>query len=556
VAEPRPNLADAAPSVAPDDAARSRVADQALVAACWLAIAFLLAQILMYGYGRDQGIYAMVGRAVAAGKMPYRDAWDFKPPGIFLIYALARGLFGSAQVGIRIVECAGLAAMVWAMMRLSDRLWGDRRIGLVAGVVSVLVHAQLDFWHTAQPESFGGMLTIFGLLVLGRDPALIGEDVPPLADRERMLRRLASGALFGLTGLLKPPLAGGGAVVAAALALEAWRAHRSIAQAARAVVPIVAGGASPLVLCLAWFAAKGALRDLYRVLFVFTPHYTALSWEGETLSGMTYWGFTEWLCTYSSVATVGVILVLVFQPRKRERPAVFVIAAIIAVHIAGVIMQGKFFPYHYGATWPVTGMLAGLGFFRIWERLSARGAIGVAVFFAIVFASAMGRTATKDVPHSYRERCWERIQAYGRSPRDQAEIDRLASVADVNAGANRAVADFLRARTPADRPVFVWGFEPVIYDLADRSPATRYLYDVPQRVAWAKAKERETLMRDLDARRPSAVVVERRDVFPMVTGDAVDSADTLADFPALHDLLRDRYRLETTIEDFDIYLER
>ena len=42
----------------------------------------------------------------------------------------------------------------------------------------------------------------------------------------------------------------------------------------------------------------------------------------------------------------------------------------------------------------------------------------------------------------------------------------------------------------------------------------------------------------------------------MVTGDAIDSADTLADFTELESLLRARYRLETSIEDFDIYLER
>ena len=83
---------------------RPRAAFRLLVAACLLGIAFLLLQILTYGYGRDQGIYAMVGRALLHGEMPYRDAWDFKPPGIFLIYASARALFGGGQWGIRVLE--------------------------------------------------------------------------------------------------------------------------------------------------------------------------------------------------------------------------------------------------------------------------------------------------------------------------------------------------------------------------------------------------------------------------------------------------------------------
>src|SRR5262249_32368006 len=159
----------------------------------------------------------------------------------------------------------------------------------------VLVHAQLDFWHTAQPESFGGMATVLALLAVG--PTLTA---PRPGERAHLVRWLVAGALFGFAGLLKPPLAGGGAGVAAALGLRARRDGAAWSDAVRPALAVAAGGAAPFLLCLAWFAAKGALGDLYRVLFVFTPHYTALSWVGENVPGMLYWGFTEWLVTYSS----------------------------------------------------------------------------------------------------------------------------------------------------------------------------------------------------------------------------------------------------------------
>jgi hypothetical protein len=538
------------------------IADVVLAVVCVGAVAFFLAELCTFGYGRDQGIYAMVARAILAGKMPYRDAWDFKPPGIFVIYALSRALLGRAEVGIRLVEALGLAATALAMVRLSGAWWGDRRIGLLGGVVAVIAHVQLDFWHTAQPESFGGMLTIFALLALG--PLLSGTALSTgarLRDRDARRRLVLAGVLFGCAGLLKPPLAGGGAVVAAALGLRVLEAQggitrRSLGAAIRPAAMILAGGAAPFVVCLAWFAARGALGSLWEVLFVFTPRYTALGWVGETTSGMAYWGFTEWLCTYSSLATVGFLLCLGFPRAPRERFGVRLIGAIIALHVVGVTMQGKFFPYHYGATWPLTGLLAGLGFFRLWERLAPRGPAGVAAFFALFVIAGLGRSALKDTELSFYQRTLQRISIFTSSPRDQAALDRLASVADVNAGANREVAALLHARVPEGRAVFVWGFEPVIYDWADRSPATRYLYDVPQRVAWAKDEARSALMRDLEAGRPAAIVVEHRDVFPMVTGDAIDSADTLKGFEALSGLLQSRYALETTIEDFDIYLER
>jgi hypothetical protein len=41
-----------------------------------------------------------------------------------------------------------------------------------------------------------------------------------------------------------------------------------------------------------------------------------------------------------------------------------------------------------------------------------------------------------------------------------------------------------------------------------------------------------------------------------VTGDALDSADTLKRFPALAARINDDYALTTTIEDFDVYMLR
>ena len=66
---------------------------------------------------------------------------------------------------------------------------------------------------------------------------------------------------------------------------------------------------------------------------------------------------------------------------------------------------------------------------------------------------------------------------------------------------------------------------------------------------------RAVLMRELGLSRPAAIVVERHDVFPMVTGTVLDSRDTLLEFPQLQDLLSSRYHVATTIEGFDVYLE-
>ncbi len=87
---------------------RPSLSDRLLLGAALLTATFCLAQLLLMPYGRDQGIYAVVADAVLRGGMPYRDAWDFKPPGIYLVYALVRAVLGPAQVSIRIAEIVGL----------------------------------------------------------------------------------------------------------------------------------------------------------------------------------------------------------------------------------------------------------------------------------------------------------------------------------------------------------------------------------------------------------------------------------------------------------------
>ena len=42
---------------------------------------------------RDYGIFAYIGQQIVLGRLPYRDAWDHKPPAIF--YTDALGLWAA-----------------------------------------------------------------------------------------------------------------------------------------------------------------------------------------------------------------------------------------------------------------------------------------------------------------------------------------------------------------------------------------------------------------------------------------------------------------------------
>lgn len=517
--------------------------------------AVCIALVLTFDHGRDQSIYALVAREMLDGKMPYKGAFDFKPPGVFVVYALGRALFGVNQSGIRFLEALAMLGSVWGMVRLSELYLGRRTVGFIAGALASFVHAQLDFWHTAQPETFGGTITIWGLVLATRAHR-------SMSPRDAAGMWLASGSLFGVAGLMKPPLAGVGALLAIAAAGHAFAVARaegrrlpSLAKVALPLVSTAIGGVLPIFFTLLWFKTKGALGELHEVLFVFTPYYTKISWEGQSVLIMSYHGFVEWLTGYSSALLGGMLLLAVFRPEKRARPALALLFGCIGVHLAGVIMQGKFFPYHYGATFPLTAMAAAVGVeAALAYAIRRAGVIGAFGFSALFLVICAAKCPVPSFGEAFGSRAKLRAQLLLAPPADkQAAWDSLASVADVNASENRAVATYLREHTSPTDPVFVWGFECIIYDLAERPLSSRYIYNVPQRAVWSREPMQAALMLELRRTPPKAIVVEHHDVFRMVTGSDADSARSLYDFPEFLDMLQSEYAFQTTIGDFDIF---
>ncbi len=511
-------------------------------------LAFAVLQILMFSFGRDQGIYAVVAGGLLEGKMPYRDLWDFKPPGIYLVYAAAEVLFGKSMLAPRWLECAALIGVVLAFVRLSRDYVGGSTAGLLAGGMTAVTVAQLEYWHTAQPETFGGYLTIFALLFAAS----------AYEGRKQLWAWAAMGVLFGAAFLLKPHL-GGGAIVCAAYLMR--RELLRTGSRPRSFLPfLVVGGASllPIVLTLGWLAAGDGLDALYTTFFVVTPEYTAINWAGQSALPMLWRAIAETFVRFSALIPVGCVLAAVLRPiHRRERELVFLLLGIASIHVTGIAMQGKFFAYHYGATLPLLSFVAAVGFYKAWRRALQWGPTGPLLFgvaFSLLFVA---RTATVDLDKSFWTRTVLRFSFLGGQYADRAALDEeLSYVGDYNLAADRKVARSLSERTKPGDPVFVWGFEPVIYWLADRDPPTRFIYNVPQRLGSSRDWSQAELFQDLSRAPPAALVVEHGDIFPAVTGDWLDSNDALQNFEELDSMIRREYEWVERIEDFDVYVRR
>ncbi len=531
-------------------------AERALFVLLALLTLVLFAQLLEYGYGRDQAIYSLIADAMLRGEAPYRDAWDFKPPGIYVVYAFARAVFGGSFAAVRVFEVLALISLFPAFAIFSRRHVGSTRAGLLCAAVAILAYVPIEFWYTGQPEGFGGVALAWALVCATYSP-------PTGAGRAGERRQLAAwagaAALYSIAALLKPPL-GGGIFVSFAFVVASRRpaaiAHGWARALAAPTLAFAIGGALPVLATLAYFASLGALNDLFRALFVFAPGYTSIDLAGSSAWRLLGRSLREWLLLTAPFNLVGLVaLALLPRLSSRERFGIAQVLGVVALSLLGVALQAKFFLYHYAAVLLLTGLLAGWGYWKLWIR-ARRSAFTTVAFAAMLAAIAFDLLPGLPEMRVFWTRSALRFEAHLKPELRIPYRDGLHDFGDVDAGSNRRAAEWLVANTPAESRLFVWGFEPVIYHLSGRRPASRYIYNVPQRSEWAQAESRGILIQELTAAPPTAIVVVHRDSLPWVTGNPLDSAAALTTFPELQQLLQEEYRHAWRLGDLQILLRR
>lgn len=519
---------DAAPGLEP----LPRFFGVLIVLLCLGGTGWLLGRLAGFEYGLDQGIYAAVSRVMQAGGVPYLDAWDFKPPGIFFVYALARTLLGDAMSAVRLLEVMGLVSLVAAFALYARRFAGSVWPGLLGGALAVSGHVWLGFWHTGQPESFGVVLLAWALLWGSAESS---------SKRRQSLAFAASGAAYALAALLKPPL-GGGLLVSCGIAV--WRAASAAPPGGagrarlRVMLAFGAGAALPLVAVFLYFAANGALADLSEALFVFAPEYTALNYRTGDPLLFGPRAVQILLLRFSWLNPLGVLLLFALpKMAPREREGAFHALGVMLFCLLGVALQGRFFAYHYGATVPLVALLAGFGLWKL-LRIGQRFALGAVALALLLFLFANSNGLSGAVAGGFLERVRTLDAGYA-----------------YNTG-NRRVAAWLRGHTREDEAIYVWGFQPMLYDLARRRPASRFVYNAPQRAPWFSKTARDVLMRDLAEDPPAAILVESGDLHPGTAATGMDSAQTLTRFPRLARLIDRDYDEGVDVGSFKIHLRR
>ena len=491
---------------------------------------------LVQPMGADQGLYAYVGDVIRSGGLPYRDAWDQKPPAIHLTYAVMRAILprDAAVPATDLIAAAVIAILLWQL--------GTAIAGGSVGPWSAVV-----FLFLSNPA----FARLGGVSVRAQCETFIAASITAaflcLARSLRMPRPAvwcaAAGALFGLAFAFKYNAIA--YVPAGIFALFVWKRLTPAT-----LVGLVAGFLLPASLFGLWFAFGHAVRDVYDATILYNVRYSGETYEGP-------WHALSYLVTFPVrharvdalwlVGGAGCAVLLVAARPRMERlvPVAWTAAACLTIAING----SRDLPQYFVQAAPALALAAAWGatFLRTRSRILnilIAAAVAVGVWRVNDFAKLLDNTR-----HDLRF-------AFGQTTR----AEHLARYGDrstrkYSAQAMDELGHFMQSHSaPADR-VYVFGFSSGAYVTADRSSASRFFWSRPVIVGFNEGRPGygvSGLLDDLRRNHPAIVALQQRDWYP----DVDDSAHFFMTTPDLAGWLRESYQPVPGPEGFDLWMRR
>ena len=503
--------------------------------------------------GADQALYGYVGQRILHGELPYRDAWDQKPPGIHATYAVLWAIWPDE----RVVPAADLVVAVATALLL---LALGRRIGPPgAGEIAALIFLFLGdpAWGRlggvrvrGQCEVFIGLVSTAGLLLLHRALDAGARRVQGLG--------FAAGALFG--GAFVYKYNAGAVLFAAALAALWWRRVEGGSWPARirALVPVgvaVASGFVTVVAAmLAIFAFAGAFDDLYHATISYNVFYS-----GETYGSR--FAMLGYLLRFPIerarvdglwfVGGLGCAVVLVTAMWRRGRadapdlaPVLWVAAGCLAVAVNG----SRGLPQYFLQVHPGLALAFGVAAAWAWPRLRP---LTRALAIAAV-AIAVQRVVNVDKVVDYLR--WDLSAWTGSRSREEylARFGGRDSGDKYSALAVRELAQVITERVQPHETVLVLGFSPGALLQSERRSATRFFWSRPLIVGFNEGRFGYGvggLLLELEANKPALVALQRRDWDP----DTIDSFTWFSRQPKLVEWLGRDYQPAGELGNFVLW---
>lgn len=460
---------------------------------------------------RDEGAFGVVAQGMWRGEMPYRDLADHKPPGIFLIYALAVAVFPPTAMGLHLFLALWNFGTLLLVAALARRWSGRDAAGCWAGAAFAYL--------SATPAVQGFTCSSEMLMLLPICASLWCADAAlEQAGRGRTWRLLASGAFGAAACWIKQPAAFS---VAPALGLLMFCGGAERKDGLRACGWWLAGGVGFSALLLAPFVAAGVGADLWYWSFAHNLNYGGLASSGL---GRKIWERFVQLAPGLGPALLIGVPGCIWRARQGGRPRAWMGPVCVAGSILGAFISPHLYQHYFAQLLPAFAVAAGIGcaalpaIYAGWPRtvqivaailLVLPGALAHPSYW---FANPAAISVRRLGPHGFE--------------------------------AGPMVARYLKDRTRPEDAIFIYGSEPQVAFQAERPLANPFVMLYPLTFPFPRQREfQERTWRELERRTPAYILVQINNSRSTLVTPATDPWFGTQ----LNGLVQSRYELESVL---------
>ena len=465
----------------------------------------------------DEGVYGYIGWGMLDGLVPYKDVFDHKPPGVYLLYSLVFLLSKPTALNVKVFASIYTLGTVLAVFLVTRKIAGE-----TAGLLSALLFAVFSSGPNIQGG--GGNAEVFMVLPYTLAALSFINAVETGEGKNYFL----AGFWTGLASTIKQVAATNLLWFGTFLLIRLWRERKqhNLARVLTDGLLLTTGILVPWLPFVLYFYLHDALGNFYFWQVTFNFSYIGKGYgelpnaviflrsikevlsENGVLWLLTLWGVWWWWRSWRKPRVSG----SESETQAWQRAAWFQLSVWPLFSFLGVAAGGRFFPHYYIQMIPSLAVLGGVGLKSLCDEIRVKG-IGItkrpmALVLAAVLTWALVLSVKTDAPYYLNYNGAQISLHQYRSP--------IFSV-------SRFIGHYIRQRTQPNDLVYVWAVNPEINFYALRKTPSPFL--VHRRELKVPAEE---VIRALQKSPPKYIV----------------AMEEMTRFPALQKFISQNYRRE------------
>ncbi len=453
---------------------KKNLRNETIISYIGLAILMLLliiirSKFLTMPFERDEGAYSYYGKLLLEGKIPYRDFYEQKFPGLFYFYAIFVALFGDTVKGMHAGFIVLNLATTGILFATAKKLFSPLS-GLIAAIsFGILSLTPYLSGFTVQSEHGVVFFASLAMLIF----------VYYLQNRKWYLQ-LLMGTAMGCAFMVKTPglffVAWGGiALIIQFLYLK----ERTVKLFIRETIFYATGVLLVVATLFFIIFIKGALSDMLFWTIYIPKHYVNKIPLADGINNFIGSGkaiFKEQLLFWIQ-GIIGIVICFFRIIKWREK--LFILTLVLFSSLT--IIPGLYFYGHYWIQLlPVISILSGLTFFGftslIKQKIDTKTLVPEYLYLLIFLLFTINHISQQR--SYYFKPDFDKIQkyVYGENPFPES----------------MEIANYINAHSKATDQIVVIGSEPEIYFYTQKKCPSRHAYfaalvdNIPEHRAWQR----------------------------------------------------------------------